>query len=145
MNHIHFCAFQPSSINRVVFVLYWFLFIIPYFSTYKTILLSKIFKLKIESRLIHGSKLRRKKQVEGKAGIKVILQGFDSCFPLYLLSLSKRKAGIRVLQDRFNPCFPFCLLSPMGLSKRRGKGNKPISRLHNHFDPFPPYTAMGLL
>ena len=41
---------------------------------YKTILLSKIFRLKIEGCLIHGSKLKREKQVEG---IKVILQGFD--------------------------------------------------------------------
>ena len=50
----------------------------PYFSMYKTILLCKIFRLKIEGRLIHGSKLRREqKQVEEKAGIKAILQGFD--------------------------------------------------------------------
>ena len=50
---------------------------IPYFSVYKTILLFKIFRLKIEGRLIHGSKLKREqKQVEGKAGIKVILQRF---------------------------------------------------------------------
>ena len=51
---------------------------IPHFSVYKTILLSKIFRLKIEGRLKHGSKLRReKKQVEGKAGIKATLQHFD--------------------------------------------------------------------
>ena len=51
---------------------------IPYFSVYKTILLSKIFRLKIEGRLIHRSKLRKEqKQVEGKAGIKAILQHFD--------------------------------------------------------------------
>ena len=43
---------------------------LPYFSVYKTILLSKIFRLKIEGCLIHGSKLRRvQKQVEGKAGL----------------------------------------------------------------------------
>ena len=45
---------------------------------YKTVLLSKIFRIKIEGRLIHRSKLRREqKQVEGKAGIKEILEGFD--------------------------------------------------------------------
>ena len=45
---------------------------------YKTILLFKIFRLKFEGRLIRGSKLRREqKQVEGKAGIKAILQHFD--------------------------------------------------------------------
>ena len=49
-----------------------------YFSVYKTIFLSKIFRLKIGGHLIHGSKLRREqKQVEGKAGIKAILQCFD--------------------------------------------------------------------
>ena len=54
---------------------------------YKTILLSKIFRLKIEGRLIHRSKMRREqKEVEGKAGIKVILQGVEPCFPLHLLS-----------------------------------------------------------
>ena len=38
---------------------------IPYFSTYKTIFLSKIFRLKIEGHLIHRGKLRREqKQVE---------------------------------------------------------------------------------
>ena len=45
---------------------------------YKTILLFKIFRLKIEGCLMHGSKLRREqKQVEGKTGIKAILQRFD--------------------------------------------------------------------
>ena len=59
---------------------------IPYFSMYKTILLSKIFRLKIGCHLIHGSKLRREqKQVGGKQGSK------QSCgtlipFPLHLLS-----------------------------------------------------------
>ena len=60
---------------------------IPYFSVYKTILLPKIFRLKIEARLIHGSKLRREqKRVEGKAGIKAILQRFDP-FPPTLAKL----------------------------------------------------------
>ena len=44
---------------------------------YTTILLSKIFRLKIVGRLIHRSKLREQKQVEGKGGIKAILQRFD--------------------------------------------------------------------
>ena len=35
---------------------------IPYFPVYKTILLSKIFRQKIEGRLIHGSKLRREQK-----------------------------------------------------------------------------------
>ena len=36
----------------------------------------------MEGRLVHGSKLRREpKQVEGKARIKVILQGFDPFSP----------------------------------------------------------------
>ena len=43
-----------------------------------SILLAKTFRLQIEGRLIHGSRLRREqKQVEGKAGIKAILQHFD--------------------------------------------------------------------
>ena len=51
---------------------------LPYFPGYQTILLSKIFRLKIEVRLIHRSKVRKEqKQVEGKAGIKAILQHFD--------------------------------------------------------------------
>ena len=58
-------------------------FNILYFSVHKTILLSKIFRIKIEGRLIHGNKLRREqKQVEGKAGIKVILQVFDPFSPI---------------------------------------------------------------
>ena len=64
---------------------------------------------------------REQKQVEWKAGIKVILQGFDPCFPLHLLSLSKRKAEIKALQDGFDLCFPLCLLSPIRLSKRKGE------------------------
>ena len=49
-----------------------------HFPMYKTILLSKIFRLKIEGRLMHRSKLRREhKQVEGKVGIKAILLCFD--------------------------------------------------------------------
>ena len=44
---------------------------------YNTLLLSKIFRLKIEGRLIHGSKLRREqKDAEGKPAIKAILQHF---------------------------------------------------------------------
>ena len=39
---------------------------LPYFSMYKTILLSKIFRLKIEGCLIHGSKLRREKTSGGE-------------------------------------------------------------------------------
>ena len=120
------------------------------FSVYKTILLSKIFRLKIEGCLIHRSKLRRvQKQVEGKARIKLFLQGFNPCFPLHLLILSKRKSGIKVLQDHFDPCFPLCLLSPMGLNKRGGKeskqshgcirdkGIKTIMQSWDSFDPFP--------
>ena len=89
---LHAVKLHPnySKLNRA--------FKVPYFSMYKTILLSKIFRLKIEGRLIHGNKLRREKnQVEGKAGIKVILQAFDPCFPLHLVSLSKKKAGITVV------------------------------------------------
>ena len=42
-----------------------------------------LFRLKIEGHLIHRSKLRRvQKQVEGKTGIKLFLQGFDP-FPPY--------------------------------------------------------------
>ena len=51
---------------------------------YKTILLSKVFRLKIEGRLIQESQMRREqKQVKGKARIKAILQRFDA-FPATL-------------------------------------------------------------
>ena len=37
-----------------------------YFSVYKTILLCKIFRLKMKGRLIHGSKLRREQKSGGE-------------------------------------------------------------------------------
>ena len=70
--------------------------------------------------------------MEGKAGIKMILQSFDPCFPLHLLSLSKRKAGIKELQDGFDPCF-----DPFVLIPQEKAGIKAILQL---FDPCFPFA-----
>ena len=55
---------------------------IPYFSVYKTILLSKIFRLKIEGCLIHGSKLRREQ---------------NKCFDPFPPTLAKRHLDFLIL------------------------------------------------
>ena len=74
---------------------------VPYFSVYKTMLLSKIFRLKIEGCLIYGSKGEGIKALQDHSPL--ILQLFHHCFSPLLpkpgLMKCRRKAAIKGLQD----------------------------------------------